>query len=152
MDNKKIAEKVTLVITDIGILMFLFLSVFCYKAVEWYINLRQFNMSDFDFNLCFAMSLISGIMAVILLMSVHSMLYNTIKDKVFIKKNSLCFKIISLCAIGICLAFSVVLVKCRVFIALIIVVVFLFTGLISYVIYKFMENAIRIKEENDFTI
>lgn len=152
MKNKKIAEKITLVITDFTILLFLFLSIFCYKAVDWYITLRQYVMSSFEFNLCFVMSLISGILAVILLLSVHIMLYNIIKDKIFVKKNSLCFKIISICSIAICLAYLVILIKCKVFIALIVVVVCLFVSLIAYVIYKFMENAIKIKEENDFTI
>lgn len=152
MENKKIAEKITLVITDLTILVFLFLSIFCYKTVEWYIDLRHYVMSTLDISLCFVMSLVSGILAVILLSSVHFMLYNIIKDKIFIEKNALCLKTISICALAICVAFSVILIKCRIFIALIIVVVCLFVSLISYVIYKFMENAIRIKEENDFTI
>ena len=152
MENKKTAEKITLAITDISIFLFLFLSVFCRRVVKWYVDLRQFDMTEFEFNLCFVMSLLSGISAVILLMAIHSMLYNVIKNRIFIQKNALCFKIVSLCSLAICLAFLAILIKCRVFIGLVVVLVFMFVGLISYIIFKFMENAIKIKEENDYTI
>lgn len=95
----------------------------------------------------------TGIPAWIILWQTKSLAHNIIERHPFSHESKKNLKIISLCALVICVAYSIALLFIPVTISMIVIIGGAFmVALIGAILYKLVDVAIEIQEENELTI
>lgn len=89
-------------------------------------------------------------MAFLVLFSLHKLLNNIAKEKVFISENTSCLRIISWACMFAGFSMAILAIWRAIFVFFAFVLIFF--GLIMRVLKNVFENAVEIKSENDFTI
>ncbi|MCR4759068.1 MAG: DUF2975 domain-containing protein [Oscillospiraceae bacterium] len=93
---------------------------------------------------------LSDICGIFALWQLFRVLENFAKQRVFVKENAACFRLISWCCFGVALLW-LVLMYWR-FLAFFVAFIAAFAGLILRVMKNMLEAAVELREENDFTI
>lgn len=151
MKNKNISLAISSVLTKVGFVLI----IICCFAAPWLVSFyEQSYIIPYGIDSVYIPLLITlycaAVPALILTIALDRLLTNIKKGNAFIKQNVTCLRVISYC----CFAASLIFIYfgfIRHF-ALFIVVAAAFFGLILRVIKNVFEQAIEIREENDFTI
>ncbi len=151
MKNKNLSLAISSVLTKVG---FTLIIICCFAAPYLVTYYEQSYIIPYGIDSVYVPLLVtlycSAVPALILTVSLDRLLTNIRKGNAFIKQNVTCLRIISYC----CFAASLIFIYfgfIRHF-ALFIVVAAAFFGLILRVIKNVFEQAIEIREENDYTI
>ena len=124
-------------------------ALFCIPVIaEWYDAVSGYaDKIRTVLTVCLYLSDICGIFA---LWQLFKVLGNFAKQRVFVKENAACFRLISWC----CFAVSVIwlaLMYWR-FLAFFVAFIAAFAGLILRVMKNMLDAAVELREENDYTI
>ena len=151
MKNKNLSLMISSILVK---LVFVAIIVCCFIAPQLITYYEQSYIIPFGIDSVYIPLLITlycaAVPALILIIALDRLLANIRKGNAFIKENVICLRIISYC----CFAASVIFIYfgfLRHF-ALFIVAAAAFFGLILRVVKNVFEQAIEIREENDYTI
>ncbi len=141
----------SLLLTRVLTLAVLFLAaaaLFCIPIItEWYDAVSEQKPIRTVLNIVLYASDLTGMFAV---WELHRLLTNIAKQKLFVQENVTCFRLISWCCFAVA-AIWAVLTFWRL-LALFVALIAAFAGLILRVLKNLLEQAVAMREENDYTI
>lgn len=147
MWNKDRSIQFSILAVRIFFILWLAFIIFGYFIVNAYVN---YNAIPNAFNVILITLYLCLFIVIFLLIELHKLLYNIQTNKVFVSDNVLCLRKIS----WFCLVIGcITLIATFGYVPFILVgIVFTFISLIVRVVKNVMEEAIVLKEENDYTI
>ncbi len=123
-------------------------SLFCIPVItEWYDSVSGEEPIHVVLNIVLYLSAILGILA---LWQLHGLLQRFTKQEVFVQENVTSFRRIAWCCFGVALIW-LLLMFWR-FLAFFIAFMAAFVGLLLRVMKNMLEAAVKLREENDYTI
>ncbi|MBR6107038.1 MAG: DUF2975 domain-containing protein [Oscillospiraceae bacterium] len=141
----------SLLLTRILTIAVLFLAgaaLFCIPVItEWYDAVSEQKPIHTVLNIVLYASDLFGIFGALQL---HRLLLHISKKKLFVQENVTCFRLISWCCFGVAALWAVLTFWRR--LALFVALIAAFAGLILRVLKNLLEQAVELREENDYTI
>lgn len=123
-------------------------SLFCIPVItEWYDAVSGQNPIHVELNILLYLSALLGILA---LWQLKGLLDRFAKEEVFVTENAASFRKIAWCCFGV--AFLWLIFTFWRFLAFLVAFMAAFAGLLLRVMKNMLEAAVKLREENDFTI
>ena len=153
MWNKNKSLYLSRILTDVCAGLALIFALFVPEGAKWYNYISEPIGILADHNVALPLIIViyfCEVMAFVVLWSLHKLLGNISKEKVFIPENTSCLRAIS----WACMLAGFSMIVLALWRAIFIFAAFLlvFFGLVMRVLKNVFENAVEIKSENDFTI